>query len=174
LGRGLLAMGGDTSFGQGGYLGTPLDEVLPVRSSVRSHRDQGRIALALVIDRSGSMSDDVYHEGTTKMDMARQAALLSAQQLAPRDLVGVLAFDSFQHWIVPLTSLLNVGQSSIQDQLNALFADGGTDIYPALNTAYDAIHRADAQYKHIILLSDGMSCCTGHYPGLIDRPHADN
>ena len=31
LGRGLLAIGGDTSFGQGEYVGTPLDDALPVR-----------------------------------------------------------------------------------------------------------------------------------------------
>src|SRR6266542_3157800 len=36
LGRGLLAIGGDTSFGQGDYVGTPLDDVLPVRSSARA------------------------------------------------------------------------------------------------------------------------------------------
>src|SRR5207253_9639033 len=89
LGRGLLAIGGDTSFGQGDYVGTPLDDVLPVRSSVRSHRDQGRVSLLLVIDTSGSMSDDVYREGTTKVAMAKQAALLSSQQLSSRDQVGI-------------------------------------------------------------------------------------
>src|SRR5207245_2164699 len=81
LGRGLLAIGGDTSFGQGEYVGTPLDDTLPVRSSVRSHRDQGRVALLLVIDTSGSMADDVFREGRTKVQMAKQAALLSAQEL---------------------------------------------------------------------------------------------
>ena len=44
LGRGLVALGGDTSFGQGDYVGTPIDDALPVRSSVRAHRDQGRVA----------------------------------------------------------------------------------------------------------------------------------
>src|SRR5205085_4516572 len=95
LGRGLLAIGGDTSFGQGDYIGTPLDDALPVRSSVRAHRDQGRVALVLVIDRSGSMADDPYKEGTTKLAMAQQAAVLSVEELTPRDLIGVLAFDSF-------------------------------------------------------------------------------
>src|SRR5207237_4429368 len=133
LGRGLLAIGGDTSFGQGDYLGTPLDDALPVRSSVRSHRDQGRVALLLVLDTSGSMSDDVYHEGTTKIDMAKQAAILSAQQLAPRDQVGILTFDSFQHWVLPMTGVLGLGSTAIQDRLAPLTADGGTDIFPAMS-----------------------------------------
>src|SRR5207247_9707179 len=114
LGRGLLAIGGDTSFGQGEYVGTPLDDALPVRSSVRSHRDQGRVALLLVIDTSGSMSDDIYKEGTTKIEMAKQAAILSAQQLSVRDQVGILTFDSFQHWILPLTGLVCTAPTDVQ------------------------------------------------------------
>src|SRR5437879_13818850 len=83
LGRGLLAIGGDTSFGQGEYIGTPLDDALPVRSRVRSHRDQGRGALLLVIDTSGSIAHDVRREGTPNIEMAKQAALLSSQPLPP-------------------------------------------------------------------------------------------
>jgi Ca-activated chloride channel homolog len=174
LGRGLLAIGGDTSFGQGDYIGTPLDDALPVRSSVRSHQDQGRVALLLVIDTSGSMQDDVYHEGVTKLEMAKQAAILSAQQLAPRDQVGILTFDSFQHWVLPMTSVLGLGPTAVQDRLAPLGADGGTDIFPALSMAFDAIRQTDARYKHVILMTDGMSCCGGDYSGLQDRMRAAN
>jgi Ca-activated chloride channel homolog len=174
LGRGLLAIGGDTSFGQGDYIGTPLDDALPVRSSVRSHRDQGRVALLLVIDTSGSMADDVYHEGTTKIEMAKQAALLSAQQLGPRDQVGIMTFDSFQHWILPMTSMLGLGPTAIEDRLAPLQADGGTDIFPAMSMAFDAIKQTDATYKHIILMTDGMSCCGGDYAGVLDRMRSAN
>ena len=174
LGRGLLAIGGDTSFGQGDYIGTPLDDALPVRSSVRSHRDQGRVALLLVIDTSGSMSDDVYKEGVTKLDMAKEAAILSAQQLAPRDQVGIMTFDSFQHWILPMTGLLGLGSTAIQDRLAPLQADGGTDIFPALSMAFDAIRQTDARYKHVILMTDGMSCCGGDYAGVEDRMRGAN
>jgi Ca-activated chloride channel family protein len=172
LGRGLLAIGGDTSFGQGEYVGTPLDDALPVRSSVRSHRDQGRVALLLVMDTSGSMSDDVYHEGATKLQMAKQAALLSAQQLSPRDQVGILTFDSFQHWVLPMTGVLGMGPTAIQDRLAPLVADGGTDMFPAMSMAFDAIKQTDARYKHIILMTDGMSCCAGNYTDVLDRMRA--
>jgi Mg-chelatase subunit ChlD len=174
LGRGVLAIGGDTSFGQGDYINTPLDDLLPVRSSVESHRDQGRVALLLVMDTSGSMGDDVYHEGTTKLDMAKQAAILSAQQLSPRDQVGILTFDSSQHWVLPLTGVLGMSASFIQDRLDPLFADGGTDIFPALSAGFNAIKDSDARYKHIILMTDGMSCCAGDYATLQDRMRAAN
>ena len=174
LGRGLLAIGGDTSFGQGEYINTPLDDLLPVRSSVESHRDQGRVALLLVMDTSGSMSDDPDHEGTPKIDMAKQAAILAAQQLSPRDQVGIETFDSTQHWILPLTNILGMPPTLLQDRLGPLTADGGTDVFPALSTAFDAIKDSDARYKHIILMSDGMSCCSGDYSTLQDRMRAAN
>ena len=174
LGRGLLAIGGDSSFGQGEYIGTPLDDTLPVRSSVRSHRDQGRVALVLVIDRSGSMADDIYNEGTSKLDMARQAAILSVQQLAPRDIIGVLAFDSFQHWVFPVNTVLSVGLPAIQERIGAITSEGGTEIFSALSTGFEAVRRTDAQYKHVILMTDGKSCCGGDYAGLLDRMHTNN
>ncbi|HEY2596253.1 MAG TPA: VWA domain-containing protein, partial [Chloroflexota bacterium] len=172
LGRGLLAIGGDTSFGQGDYINTPLDDLLPVRSSVVSHQDQGRVALLLVMDTSGSMGDDPDHEGTPKIDMAKQAAILSAQQLSPRDQVGIMTFDSTQHWVLPLTGVLGMPASTVQDRLAPLVADGGTDIFPALSSAFDAIKGSDARYKHIILMTDGMSCCGGDYATLQDSMRA--
>jgi Mg-chelatase subunit ChlD len=174
LGRGLLAIGGDTSFGQGDYIGTPLDDTLPVRSSVRSHRDQGKVALMLVIDTSGSMSDDPYHEGTSKIEMAKQAALLSTQQLSPRDEVGILTFDSYQHWILPLAGVLGMPANDIQNRLAPLMADGGTDIFPALSVGFDTVKDTDARFKHVILMTDGMSCCGGDYASLTDRMRGAN
>src|SRR5579864_5079438 len=174
LGRGLLAIGGDTSFGQGDYLGTPLDDTLPVRSSVRSHADQGRVGLLLVIDTSGSMADDPYQEGTSKLEMAKQAALLAAQQLSARDQLGILNFDSFQHWLLPLSPILGMAPNTVQDRLSPLVADGGTDVFGALSTAFDAIKDSDARYKHVILLTDGMSCCGGDYASLEDKMRAAN
>ena len=51
------------------------------------------------------MADDPYKEGTSKLAMAQQAALLSVEELTPRDLIGVVAFDSFQHWLLPVASV---------------------------------------------------------------------
>ena len=77
-----------------------------------------------------------------------------------------------QHWILPLSGVLGMGPTAIQDRLAPLVADGGTDIFPALSMAFDAIRDSDARYKHIILLTDGMSCCGGDYASLQDRMRA--
>jgi Mg-chelatase subunit ChlD len=175
LGRGLLAVGGESSFGEGNYAGTPLDDVLPVSSTVRTHRDQGRVAMMLVIDRSGSMSDDPLNEGVSKIEMAKRAATLTVDQLAPGDEVGILAFDSFNHWLVPFTHVQDVGVSALEQQIGTLTADGGTNIPPAVREGLDAISRAqDAQYRHIILMTDGMSCCGGDYTQMLDQMRLAN
>jgi Ca-activated chloride channel homolog len=40
--------------------------------------------------------------------------------------------------------------------------------------AFDAIRQTDARYKHVILMTDGMSCCGGDYPGVQDRIRGAN
>ena len=169
LGRGLLAIGGDTSFGQGDYIGTPLDDALPVRSSVRSHRDQGRVALLLVIDRLARWPTTSTTKAPPSWTWRKQAAILSAQQLAPRDRSACSTFDSSQHWILPLTTMLGLGPTAVQDRLGAACGRRRHRHLPGAVQAFDAIKDTDARYKHIILMSDGMSCCGGDYPGLLDR-----
>ncbi|MBR4104405.1 MAG: BatA domain-containing protein, partial [Thermoguttaceae bacterium] len=55
FGGGFLALGGDSSFGLGGYAKTPLDDILPLRSDFEKEKEKPSLAISLVIDRSGSM-----------------------------------------------------------------------------------------------------------------------
>ncbi len=56
LGKGLVMVGGEDSYGAGGYQKTPLEESLPVDMGVRDRQKQPDIALVVVIDKSGSMA----------------------------------------------------------------------------------------------------------------------
>ncbi len=55
LGKGLVMVGGQESFGAGGYLRTPLEKTLPVDMDVRDKEIQSNLALVLAVDKSGSM-----------------------------------------------------------------------------------------------------------------------
>jgi hypothetical protein len=55
LGGGLIMLGGDQSFGLGGYYKTVLEEILPVRSDFEKEKEKPSLAMVLVIDKSGSM-----------------------------------------------------------------------------------------------------------------------
>ncbi|MBA2449466.1 MAG: VWA domain-containing protein, partial [Chloroflexi bacterium] len=167
LGRGLIVAGGSTSFALGGYAGTVLDEILPVSPAPPTRREQGSVALYLVIDKSGSM--DLYRSDVSKMAMAREAAILSIEALRADDTLGVLAFDSRHAWAVPPTKIKGPGEiRAAQANIAAIKADGGTSIFPALEEAYKAAAQSDAKLKHIILLTDGQSF-DADYAGLVNR-----
>lgn len=172
LGRGLVVVGGPNSYGQGKYDGTPLGDALPVESGVPGNIQSGDVALVLVIDKSGSMDEN--EGGVRKMAMADKSAELAAGLLAPNDSIGVEAFDTEGTWVVPIQK---VGSSAhlkqIQSQIASISASGGTDIFTALQKAYNAIHQSNARYKHIILMSDGNSLTESDYNNLLNNIHND-
>ena len=157
LGKGLLVVGGTNSFTMGEYRGTPLEEVLPVTSEVPDREEKGKVALGLVIDKSGSMST-AGTDGLAKVEMAKEAARLSLEELEPYDLAGVVAFDASNWWLVPMGEIgSETHLKEMQDSISTLIADGGTDIYSALGTAHESLANAPAPRRHIVLLTDGMS-----------------
>lgn len=173
LGRGLVVIGGDKSYGLGKYDGTPLGDALPVQSVVPGNLQSGDVALMLVIDKSGSMDEDMG--GVRKMAMADKAAQLAINMLAPTDEIGVDVFDTD---VTPVVPLQKVGDAAHQKQLDALVgqitASGGTDIFSGLQAAYNAIHQSNARYKHIILMSDGNSLVESDYNPLLAKIEQDH
>jgi Ca-activated chloride channel homolog len=157
LGRGLVVVGGTSSYGPGGYAGTRLEQTLPVTVKVTDGRQRQRVALLLIMDKSGSMSYDPLG-GSGKIDMAKEAVTQAARSLAEGDQVGVLLFNDRQEWAVPVTTIEEEGDRAEIDALIAgITADGGTEILPALSVGLDAIRNVEADAKHVILLSDGKS-----------------
>lgn len=156
-GRGLVVLGGTSSFGPGGYAGTVLEETLPVTVRVTDGRQRQRVALLLIMDKSGSMSYDPLST-TGKIEMAKEAVRLASRSLAEGDQVGVIAFNDKQEWIVPLTTIgTETDRARIDGQIAAITPDGGTEILPALSVGLDAIRNVDADARHVVLLSDGKS-----------------
>lgn len=158
LGRGLTVIGGDSSYALGSYRGSQLEQMLPVTIDVRNKLDLPSLALMLVIDKSGSMSDGMF--GTTRMELAKEAAIRAAQVLTPNDQVGVIGFDSAAKWVVELQPATDL--SAIEQQIGTLRADGGTAFFTALYEATYALMNTQAQQKHIIFLTDGESGDSGY------------
>ena len=158
LGRGLTVIGGDSSYALGGYRGSRLEEMLPVTIDVRNKLDLPSLALMLVIDKSGSMSDGMF--GTTRLELAKEAAMRAAEVLTPNDQVGVIAFDDAAKWVVNLQKAEDV--EAIQNQIGTIRPGGGTAFFTALYEATYALMNAQAQQKHIIFLTDGEAGDTGY------------
>jgi Mg-chelatase subunit ChlD len=148
LGGGFVMVGGDQSFGPGGYYKTAVEETLPVSLDVRQKKHLPSLALVLVVDKSGSM------EGL-KMQLTHEAASAAAEFLSDRDSLGVIAFDSEAYPIINLRGADD--KHAINQKIDSITAFGGTNIYPGLQMAHEWLKASDAQVKHIILLSDGRS-----------------
>lgn len=158
-GIGFMMVGGEDSFGMGGYFKTPIERALPVSMELEGKRQIPSLGLILVIDRSGSMSGD-------KMEMAKEAAIRTVEMLRPKDTIGVLAFDSSNWWVVPPMKLDNK-KNEVIGQIQSIQADGGTDIYPAAASAVEELKKVQAQRKHIILMTDGQSAGNDAYGDLL-------
>jgi Ca-activated chloride channel homolog len=153
LGGGLLVIGGSQSYGAGGYFRTPLERILPVDMRPPARLEMPHVALLFVIDKSGSMG--AGSEGSTKLDLAKAAAIAAADIMNPTDQVGVLAFDANWDWALPFRQ---VGKGEwISERLAGLQSDGGTDLYKAMVEAHRVIATKQAAIKHVIVLSDGLT-----------------
>ncbi|MCA9057293.1 MAG: VWA domain-containing protein, partial [Planctomycetaceae bacterium] len=147
-GGGLIMLGGEDSFGLGGYYRTAIEDILPVRCDFEKEQEKPSLAMVLVIDKSGSM-------GGQKIALAREAAVGAVELLGPRDQIGVIAFDGASYWISPLRALSDKAQ--VIDQISTIRPDGGTSLYPALRKAFDALQTTASRLKHVIVLTDGYS-----------------
>lgn len=109
------------------------------------------VNLALVIDRSGSMSGD-------KIARAREAALEAVRQLAPDDLVSLIAYDSRVETLVPAQRVGSGRQ--LETAISSIEAGGNTALYGGVLRGAEEIrrHESDGGYvTRIILLSDGQA-----------------
>jgi uncharacterized membrane protein len=162
---GLLALGGEHSFSLGKYYKSPLQEVLPVKSLIPGKLQRKNVAVELVLDRSGSMINEVG--GVPKIAMAQAASLSAVEFLVKhRDQIGIVAFEIKPKVLVPLTRVEPGNVAEIEGKIKTLPANGGTNIYKGLEAGVREIERSTAKERHIILLTDGISE-PGHYKQLV-------
>ncbi|MGH7812710.1 MAG: VWA domain-containing protein [Candidatus Binataceae bacterium] len=166
-GGGSVAMiGGDSSFGLGGYIGTPIAAAMPVAMKPPAHRERTR-ALLLIIDKSGSMGRN------NKLTYAKAAAETVTGTLKNSDLVGVIGFDSQPFVVVPLEPL-EKSRPYFDRMVNRLAAHGTTYLMPAMQEAERMLDASSAQIKHVVILTDGGTGGTADmYYDIVSRMHHD-
>ncbi len=146
-GGGLLVIAGERNmYNDAKKTEDALDRTMPAK--LAPPRSPEGTSVVLIIDKSSSM------EGR-KIELARLAAIGVVDNLRPVDQVGVLIFDNSFQWAVPMRRAED--KALIKRLISGIVPDGGTQIAPALAEAYRRVLPARATYKHIVLLTDGIS-----------------
>ena len=161
-GGGLVLIGGDDSFGPGGYKGTALEEVSPVDMDVKRTKHLASLAIVIVNDKSGSMG--MPAKGGTKlekMDLANQGSVEVIKLLDPTDFAMIGAVDTEVKWateprVIPMTPYNKAAISKMTLSVEA--GGGGILCETALTHAYELVNAPNvhAMAKHVIMFADAQ------------------
>jgi len=152
-GGGLLMAGGRHSFAAGGYYESPIDPLLPVSMELKAEHRKLAVAMAIIMDRSGSMSVTVSG-GKTKMDLANEGAARAVELLGDADFITVHAVDSAPHREVPLT-VVGPNRGKILNRVRRIGSmGGGIFVFEGLKAGWADLQKAEVGQRHLILFSD--------------------
>ncbi|MEP0846530.1 MAG: VWA domain-containing protein [Phycisphaerae bacterium] len=148
LGGGLVMIGGDDSFGAGGWLDTPVEEVMPVRFDVKSKKQIPKGALALVM-HACEIPQGNY--------VGQRVAIAAVKTLSSQDLVGVLSYQwqggDQGYWIVPLQEVRD--KTRVISLVQGMSMGDMPDLDAVMRPAVEALlARRDAATRHVIVSSD--------------------
>ena len=157
-GGGLALTGGRNAFGPGGWHKSPVEDILPVSLELRREHRKFPMAIAVALDRSGSMSMPVGG-GRTKMDLADLATAEVLDMLADDDRIAVWAVDTAAHLVVPMQPA-----ASARDERKRILAiesmGGGINVEEAVVAALDALRASDAPIRHLVVFADAADAET--------------
>ena len=148
LGGGLIMVGGEDSFGAGGWLGSPVEEVMPVSFDVKHKKEFLKGALVLVMHAC---------EIPAGNHIGERCAIEAVKALSQYDLVGVLAYGwqgaQQQHWTVPLQEVGD--RTRIIGAIKRMSMGDLPDLDEVMRPGVEALmKRPDAGAKHMIVVSD--------------------
>lgn len=149
-GGGFIMLGGNKSFGLGGYKDTVIESILPVDMvPPQTVKKRLSVAVELVLDKSRSMGQG------NRIAFAKDAARESIGALKDEDYIGVIGFDAAPFVVVKLAKLKDNRVRALEG-VGRLFPTGKTNLLPAIDEARRSLVRVNAGRKHMIILTDGQ------------------
>ena len=148
LGGGLIMIGGDQSFGAGGWMGSPVEEIMPVSFDVKNKKQIPKGALVLVMHACEIPRGNYWGE---------RVAVAAVKSLSSRDLIGVLSYrwtgGKDGPWDVPLQLVGN--KTNIIRKIKNMQMGDMPDLDSIMRPGVEALIKAtDVAARHMIIISD--------------------
>ena len=148
LGGGLMMIGGDEAFGAGGWMDTPVEDVMPVRFDVQNKKQIPKGALVMVMHGCEIPEGNYW---------AERVAVSAIKTLSSKDLVGMTSWDwkdtDNGYWDIPLQPVGN--KTRVLAAVKNLAHGDTPDLDAIMRPGVEALaKRKDASVKHMIVISD--------------------
>lgn len=157
LGIGFLMVGGDNSFGPGGYHRTVVEDALPVSMDVSQKKVLPKGALAVILHTCEFPEGNTWGKRITKQ---------AIKVLSEEDEVGVLVYGGGgEEWLFELTP---AGEyEKMVPKINAATIGDMPSFATTMELGLQGLIANDAATKHMIIISDGDP--SPPPPALIDK-----
>ncbi len=145
LGVGFLMVGGQNSFGPGGYQRTAIEELLPVSMDVTQKKVLPKGCLAIILHTCEFADGNTWAKRITKQ---------AIQVLSDQDEAGVLNYGiGGESWIfkpMPVKEIATMTQKINSSEPGDMPSFAGT-----MKMGFDELIKSDAATRHMIIISDG-------------------
>lgn len=143
-GSGFLMVGGNNSFGPGGYHRTVVEDALPVTMDINQKKVLPKGALAIILHTCE------FPEGNT---WAKRITKQAIRVLGAQDEVGVLDYEGGEQWVFQLTP---AGEyESMVPKINAAQPGDMPSFASTMQLGLTGLLKSDAATRHMIIISDG-------------------
>lgn len=143
-GVGFIMVGGNNSFGPGGYHRTLIEDALPVTMDIDQKKVLPKGALVLVLHTCE------FPEGNT---WAKRITREAIKVLGAQDEVAAIDYEASENWIFKLTP------AAQYEKLSKLIEQAQPGDMPSfdrtMQMALAELSKSDAATKHVIIISDG-------------------
>ncbi len=143
-GIGFLMVGGQNSFGPGGYHRTVVEKILPIDMDISKKKILPKGALVIVLHTCE------FPEGNTWAKRITQQAI---KVLGAQDEVGVIDYEAGEQWVFKLTPAADY--DTLATKVNAAAPGDMPAFAPTMEMGLRGLKDSDAAAKHMIIISDG-------------------
>lgn len=123
---------------------------LGIRITPQATGIQPPVALALVVDTSGSMAGH-------KIEHARFAARSIVDRLRPTDQLTIVRFSSDVQTLLPRTRMADANRSALLTLVDGFDASGRTALHGGMVAGMNALTGSGDAVRRVVLLSDGQA-----------------